>query len=149
MENLIPPQTEDKKKLLYNPANWPFYSFLLTPIVPAIFYNRNSKILGKPQEGKKILMLVWATFLLYVVLSFIFDLSRLFGFIFSLGWIVFFFQQSKKEKAEYMERKNKFPEAQKPKEWPVVLIAVLILIMMGVLGAVAEILTHPIPPGSY
>lgn len=149
MENLIPPQIQDKEKLLYNPANWPFYSFLLTPVVPAIFYYRNSKILGKPQEGKNILLLVGGTMLLSMGVSFFFDFGRLFGFIFSLGWIVFFFQQSKNEKSAYLERKNKYPHAQKPKEWPVVLIAVLILIMMGVLGAVAEILTHPIPPGSY
>ncbi len=44
-----------QKELLHNPRNWAFWAFFLSPILPAIFYYRNSKILGTASSGKKVL----------------------------------------------------------------------------------------------
>jgi len=155
MENLTPPPSPlqpkipsepkspgqvDNSTLLYNPSNWAFYSFLFSPIVPAIFYNRNSKMLGKPEEGKKILMATAGSLILVFLILFFFDIGSGLGFVYSTAWIIFFAKKGKEEKPVHEERKKNFPNAPRPKEWPVVVTAIVILIALGFLAASIELL---------
>lgn len=39
------------KELLYNPRNWVFFSIFLTPLLPAVLYKHNCKLLGHPRKG--------------------------------------------------------------------------------------------------
>jgi len=49
-------QNYNQKELLHNPKNWTFFALLLSPILPAIFYYRNSKLLSTVQTGRKVLI---------------------------------------------------------------------------------------------
>lgn len=66
-------QKHNQKELLYNPKNWMFLAFILSPILPAIFYYRNSKLIGTSQKGKKILLGAIIFVVIFLSLTFIFD----------------------------------------------------------------------------
>ncbi|MBP7670811.1 hypothetical protein KA119_00780 [Candidatus Gracilibacteria bacterium] len=66
-------QKHDQKELLYSPKNWAFLSFFLSPILPAVFYYRNSKLLGTDQKGKKVLIGTIIFVVTFLALTFVFD----------------------------------------------------------------------------
>lgn len=49
-------EKHNQKELLYSPKNWAFLAFILSPVLPAIFYYRNSKLLGTSQKGRSVLI---------------------------------------------------------------------------------------------
>ncbi|MFC1647783.1 hypothetical protein ACFL10_02195 [Patescibacteria group bacterium] len=66
-------QKYNQKELLYNPKNWAFLAFLFSPILPAIFYYRNSKLLGTAQKGKKVLIGAIIFVIIFIALTFVFN----------------------------------------------------------------------------
>lgn len=123
--------------LLYNPNNWFFYSFVLGAFVPAIFYMRNCRLLGKAEEGTKILLTVIGTFVVAMVVGGM-GMGRLVGFAFWLGWLLFFRKKGQEQKPLYEERKKEHPQAVRPKEWPVVVIFIAIGVAIGMLSAMSD-----------
>lgn len=49
-------QKLNQEEILYCPKNWAFLSFFFSPILTAIFYYRNCKLLGETSKGKKVLI---------------------------------------------------------------------------------------------
>ncbi|MHB8831144.1 MAG: hypothetical protein ACYC44_03470 [Patescibacteria group bacterium] len=66
-------QLHDQKELLYNPKNWVFLSFFLSPVLPAIFFYRNSKLLGASKNGKRVLIGILVLMIAFLILIFIFN----------------------------------------------------------------------------
>jgi hypothetical protein len=65
-------QTLSQKELLYCPKNWAFLAFFLSPILPAILYYRNSKLLNTNSKGKIVLIgSVLFVLLLFITSSFL------------------------------------------------------------------------------
>jgi len=48
--NNMTEQKYNQKELLYSPKNWAFLAFFLSPILPAIFFYKNSKLLGTSKK---------------------------------------------------------------------------------------------------
>jgi len=49
-------QKHNQRDILYSPKNWAFLAFFLSPILPAIFFYKNSKLLGTSEKAKKVLI---------------------------------------------------------------------------------------------
>lgn len=60
-------QRPESKKLLYNPNNWAFLAFFLSPLLPAILFYRNSILLGTPKTGRQVLFGTIAYFLAFLI----------------------------------------------------------------------------------
>ncbi len=67
-------QKTNQNELLYNPKNWAFLAFFLSPILPAIFYYRNCKILGGFKKGRKVIVGTTVFVLFFIILTSIFAL---------------------------------------------------------------------------
>ncbi|OGH87482.1 MAG: hypothetical protein A3J93_03035 [Candidatus Magasanikbacteria bacterium RIFOXYC2_FULL_42_28] len=63
----------NQKEILYNPKNWTFIAFFLGPILPAILYYRNCKLLGETAQGKKVLVGTIIFVLIFLVAATIFS----------------------------------------------------------------------------
>ncbi len=67
------PTKQNQKELLYGPQTWTFLAFFLSPILPAIFYYRNCKLLGTPKKGQIVLIGASALFVAGFILASIFS----------------------------------------------------------------------------
>lgn len=76
----------NQKELLYNPDNWFFLAFFLSPILPAIFYYRNSKLLKTKEKGKKVLMFTILFVIIFAVFIAVFP--KAFGLIIFIEMII-------------------------------------------------------------
>ena len=73
LKNMNEQQIPNQKELLYSPKNWAFIAFFLSPILPAIFYYRNCKLLNTSSKGKKILIGTIFFVLVFLVAATIFS----------------------------------------------------------------------------
>lgn len=60
-------QRPESKKLLYNPNNWAFLAFFLSPLLPAILFYRNSILLGTSKTGRQVLFGTIGYFLAFLI----------------------------------------------------------------------------------
>jgi hypothetical protein len=100
-------QNYNQKELLHNPKNWTFFALLLSPILPAIFYYRNSKLLNTVQNGQKVIIgsIIYA--LVIVVLTSIFSYySSLVVIIGAIVSAIAFSQLAKTQISAYEEMKK-------------------------------------------
>lgn len=71
--NPVSPAIPAQNELLYNPKNWAFLAFFLSPIVPGIFFNRNCKLLGLSSTGNKVFFGTIFFVIFFIVLAVIFS----------------------------------------------------------------------------
>ncbi|HLC69826.1 MAG TPA: hypothetical protein VJH75_02165 [Patescibacteria group bacterium] len=121
-----------QKELLYNPKNWVFFALLLSPILPAIFYYRNSKLLNTVQKGRRVLIGSILYVLVIVIIISIFDyyasLITVLGAVISA---VVFSQLAKTQNDAYEEMKKTKNLKGGRNDVPLALLFLLIGIMFG------------------
>lgn len=126
-------QKQNQKELLYNPKNWVFLTLFFSPLLPAICYYRNCKLLHTDQKGKRVLVATVLFVLVYLSLIFIFGsytfLILLIGTIIA---VILAKKIAKTQLAAYEQMKEDRGLKGGRNEAPLILLFLAVWIMVGV-----------------